>query len=155
MNRKRLNVVIEAKHAKRLAQVAAVRGISQSSIVAAALASALSPDSEDQREAAISRRLDRLTRQFNKLEQDQNILIETLALYIRYYLSAAAVVPDAQQPVAWALGRGRFAQFVQHLGRQVQAGKSLVRELHEEIYPEERDFFSVDDDASQSTGAQA
>lgn len=156
MSRKRLNIFLEPDHAKRLAEVAALKGLSKSSIIAAALASALSPDSADQREAAVSRRLDRLTRQFSKLEQDQNIAIETLALFIRYYLSVTPVVPDAQQPAAWAQGRGRFAQFVQQLGRQLQGGKSLVRDLHEEIYPETRDFFAFDDGASVGkTGAEA
>jgi len=156
MNRRRLNIFLEPDHAKRLAEVAALRGLSKSSIIAAALASALSPDSADQREAAISRRLDKLTRQFDKLEQDQNIAIETLALFIRYYLSVTPMVPEAQQAAAWAQGRSRFAKFVQELGRQVQRGRSLVRDLHEEIYPEERDFFTVDETASPSqTGADA
>lgn len=156
MSRRRLNIFLDPDHAKRLADVAALRGLSKSSIIAAALASALSPDSADQREAAIGRRLDRLTRQFNKLEQDQNIAIETLALFVRYYLSVTPVVPDAQQPAAWAQGRGRFAKFVQELGRQLQRGKSLVRDLHEEIYPEERDFFASDEGESASeTGAEA
>src|SRR5580765_6002109 len=126
MSRKRLNIFLEPDHAKRLAEFSALKGLSKSSIIAAALASALSPDSADQREAAVSRRLDRLTRQFSKLDQDQNIAIETLALFIRYYLSVTPVVPDAQQFAAWAQGRGRFAQFVQQLGRQLQGGKSLV-----------------------------
>lgn len=156
MSRRRLNIFLEPDHAKRLVELAAAKGISKSTIVAAALASALSPDSADQREAAISRRLDRLTRQFNKLEQDQNIAIETLALFIRYYLSVTPVVPDAQQVAAWAQGRGRFTQFIQHLGRHLQRSKGLVRELHEEIYPEDSEFFSFQDDASSdSPGAQS
>jgi hypothetical protein len=148
MSRTRLNIFLQPDHAKRLAEFAALKGLSKSSIIAAALASTLSPDSADQREAATSRRLDRLTRQFDKLEQDQNIAIETLALFIKYYLSVTPVVPEAQQIAAWAQGRGRFAQFVEQLGRQLQRGKSLVRDLHEEIYPEDRDFFSFDDGAS-------
>ena len=148
MTRKRLHIFLEPDHAKRLAALAAAKQLSKSTIVAAALASALSPDSADQREAAIGRRLDRLTRQFNKLEQDQNIAIETLALFIRYYLSVTPIVPDAHQVAAWAQGRGRFKEFVQHLGRQLQRGKGLVRELHEEIYPEDRDFFSFDEETS-------
>src|SRR5690242_20571230 len=103
MKRKRLNIFLEPAHAKRLADTAAVRGKSMSMIVAAALASALSPDSADQREAAIGRRLDRLARQMSKLEQDHNIAIETIALFVRYYLSMSPAVPEAQ--AAWAQGR--------------------------------------------------
>ena len=152
--KKRLNIFLEPNHAKRLAKLAVSKGLSQSSIIAAALASALSPDSADQREAALGRRLDRLSRQFNKLEQDQTIAIETLALFVRHYLAVAPAAPDVQQPEAWAQARGRFAQFVQQLGRQLQGGRSLVRELHAEIYPEDRDFFSLDEDLDK-TGAEA
>ena len=83
MSQTRLNLFIQPEHAKRLDELAAMKGISKSSIVAAALASWLSPDAADRREAAIAKRLDRLMRQFERLERDQNIEIETLALFIR------------------------------------------------------------------------
>ena len=70
MSRTRLNLFIEHEHAKRLDELAAMKGLSKSSIIAAALASFLSPDSGDQREAAIAKRLDRLSRQLDKLERD-------------------------------------------------------------------------------------
>lgn len=145
VRRRRLNIFIDPAHAKRLAAAAAIRGTSMSTIVGAALASALSPDAADQREAAIGRRLDRLARQLTKLEQDHNIAIETLALFIRYFLSLTPIVPGAQQQAAWAQGRAEFGRFVQQLAKQLQAGKSLVRELHEEIYPQEDDFFKVEE----------
>ncbi|MGB5806816.1 ribbon-helix-helix protein, CopG family, partial [Castellaniella sp.] len=52
MSRYRLNLFIRPEHAKRLDELAAKKGVSKSSIVAAALASWLSPDAGDQREAA-------------------------------------------------------------------------------------------------------
>jgi len=52
MSRTRLNLFIEHEHAKRLDELSAMKGLSKSSIIAAALASFLSPDSGDQREAA-------------------------------------------------------------------------------------------------------
>ena len=83
MSRTRLNIFIEPDHAKRLDQLAAHKGVSKSAVIAAALASFLSPDAADQREAAMGKRLDRLSRQFDRLERDQGILVETVALYIR------------------------------------------------------------------------
>ena len=83
MTQHRLNVFIQPEHGKRLDELAAKKGVSKSSIVAAALASWLSPDAADQREAAIAKRLDRLSRHAERMERDQNIQIETLALFIR------------------------------------------------------------------------
>lgn len=135
MTRARLNIFIEPDHAKRLDQVAAHKGVSKSAVIAAALASFLSPDGGDQREAAIAKRLDRISRQFDRLERDQNVLIETLALYVRYFLTVSLPVPEGQQDAARAQGRVRYTQFIEQLARHVQRGRSLVREVHEDIAP--------------------
>jgi hypothetical protein len=154
MSRIRLNIYLEPEHARQLAELAVLKRLPKSMIVGAALASAFSPDAAAQREAAISRLLDRLTRQFDKLEQDHNVAIETLALFIRYFLSVTPIVPADQQEAARAQGRARFEQFVEQLARHLQKGKSLVRELHEQIYPEERDFFVIDDLAANEATAE-
>ena len=136
MSRARLNIFIEPEHAKRLDQLAVHKGVSKSAVIAAALASFLSPDGGDQREAALAKRLDRLSRQFDRLERDQNVLIETVALYVRYFLTVSIPVPEAQQDAARAQGRARYAQFIEQLGRHLQRGRSLVREVHEDLAPE-------------------
>lgn len=133
MSRTRLNIFIEPEHAKRLDQLAVHKGVSKSAIIAAALASFLSPDGGDQREAAMAKRMDRLSRQFERLERDQNILIETVALYVRYFLTVSIPVPEGQQDAARAQGRARFAQFIEQLARHLQRGRSLVREVHEDL----------------------
>ncbi|MNE88323.1 hypothetical protein D3C80_1856220 [compost metagenome] len=84
----------------------------------------------------MAKRLDRLSRQFERLERDQHILIETVALYVRYYLTVSTPVPEAHQEAARAQGKLRFTQFVEQLGRHLQRGRSLVRDVHEEVQPE-------------------
>ncbi|HUA24746.1 MAG TPA: CopG family transcriptional regulator [Steroidobacteraceae bacterium] len=135
MSQYRLNLFIQREHARRLDELAAKKGVSKSSILAAALASWLSPDAGDQREAAIAKRLDRLTRQFERLERDQAIQIETLALFVRYFLTVSTPVPEAHQEAARAQGRARFEQFVEQLGRHLLRGHSLVRDVIEEMQP--------------------
>jgi len=155
MSRTRLNLFIEHEHARRLDELATMKGLSKSSIMAAALASFLSPDSGDQREAAIAKRLDRLTRQFDKLERDQNILIETLALYVRYFLTVSTPVPETHQDAARAQGRARFEQFVEQLGRHLLRGRSLVKDVIEEIQPDQRQFFGEQDSVRTTAPADA
>src|SRR3546814_17598041 len=106
-SRHRLNLFIERDHAKRLDELAAKKGVSKSSIVAAALASWLSPDASDQREAAMDKRLDRLSRQFERLERDQNIQIEPLELFVRYYMTVSTPIHEAHQDAARAKGKDR------------------------------------------------
>ncbi len=148
LRRSRLNVFIEPSHAKRLEELAAMKGLSKSSIIAAALSSFLSPDAGDQREAAIAKRLDRLSHQFDRLERDQNILIETLALYVRYFLTVSTPVPEAHQEAARAQGRARFEQFVEQLGRHLMRGRSLVKDVQQDITPDQSQFFGMQEPAA-------
>jgi hypothetical protein len=153
MSRARLNIFLEPEHAKRLEELAAMKGLSKSSIIAAALSSFLSPDSGDRREAAIAKRLDRLSNQFSKLERDQNILIETLALYVRYFLTVSTPVPESHQEAARAQGRVRFEQFIAQLGRHLLKGRSLVKEVHEEIVPDQSQFFGIPESETPADGS--
>lgn len=144
MSRARLNVFLEREHERRLEELATMRGLSKSSIVAAALAAFLSPEGADRREAAIAKRLDRLTNQFERLERDQQIGLETLALFVRYTLAVTPPVPEAHQEAARAQGTARFTQFIEQLGRHLQRGGSLVQAVHAEIRPDEAQFFDAD-----------
>jgi len=143
--RPRLNIFLSAEHATRLKAFAAMRGVSQSSIVDTALTCFLSPDSGDQREAAIAKRLDRLDRHFDKLERDQNILLEALAVYIKYFFTVTHPIPDAHQEAARAQGRQRYSQFIEQLASHLQRGNSLVEEIHHEIFPQQSAFFATAD----------
>ena len=154
MSRARLNIFIEPEHARRLDQLAVHKGVSKSAVIAAALASFLSPDGGDQREAALAKRLDRLTRQFERLERDQNVLIETVALYVRYSLPVSIPVPEGQQDAARAQGKARFEQFVEQLGRHLLRGRSLVRDVVEELHPQGHEFGMHMDEAATLAEAQ-
>jgi hypothetical protein len=142
MSRGRLNVFLEREHAHRLAELAALKGLSKSAIVAAALASFLSPEEAHRRETAIARRLDKLHSQGERFERDQTILIETVALFIRLYLSVSTPIPEAHQEAARAQGKARFEQFITQLGRDLQRGSGFVKSLREEIRPQTSDVLN-------------
>jgi hypothetical protein len=131
VSRARLNIFIEPSHAKRLAELAAMKGLSKSAVIGAALSSFLAPESGDEQRAMVGRRLDQLSRQFSRLERDQSILIETVALFVRYYLTVSTPVPEAHQAAARAQGKARFSKFVEQLARHVRRGPSLGTALNE------------------------
>jgi hypothetical protein len=86
-------------------------------VVETALSSHLSPDSSERMEAALGRRLDRLTRQVERLERHVTISNEALALFVRFWLTSTPPLPDTAQPAAQAKGRERYEGFVEALGR--------------------------------------
>lgn len=138
----RLCVYLSDSVDQRLAIAAKRPGASKSAITDAALAAFLSPERDDQRDAAIIRRLDRISRQIDRLERDQTIVSESLALFVRYYLTVTPPLPGADQDAARALGKERFEFFVTQLGRRLAGGKNMIRDVLEEIQPEESDFFT-------------
>jgi Ribbon-helix-helix protein, copG family len=131
--RDRMNVYFPPELLKQIAELADRKKLSRSAIVEAAVASFLSPDGADRREAAFTRRLDRLSRQMQRLERDVGIAAETLALFIRFWLTVTPPLPNDAQAPAQAKGRERFEGFVEALGRRLQKGQSFLREIPDDI----------------------
>lgn len=133
MKKDRLNVYFDPSLSPELGALAARHKVSKSQIVEAALASYLSPDAADQREAAITRRLDRLTRAVERLERDVTIGNEALALFVRFWLTTTPPLPDTKREAAQAKGRERYEGFVDSLGRRLAKGNTLAREVSEDV----------------------
>ncbi|WP_439406815.1 CopG family transcriptional regulator [Bradyrhizobium sp. DASA03076] len=119
----------------QLADYASRKRVAQALIVETALSTFLSPDSSERMEAALSRRLDRLTRQLERLERHVTISNEALALFVRFWLTATPPLPDTAQPAAQAKGRERYDSFVEALGRRLAKGHSLAKEVSSDVEP--------------------
>lgn len=87
-------------------------------------------------EAALTRRLDRLSRQVARIERDLGISAETLGLFVRFWLTVTPPVPTEEYAAAQPKGRERFDGFVTTLGRQLQSGRSFLREIPEDVVQE-------------------
>jgi hypothetical protein len=90
----RLSVYLDPALMTQLAELAERKKKSMSLVAETAIASLLTPDEADRREAAVARRLDRLTRQIERLERDLAISVEATALFIRYWLMITPSVPN-------------------------------------------------------------
>jgi predicted transcriptional regulator len=115
--------------AKKLADYAARKRVPQALVVETALASHLSPDGADRLEAALARRLDRMTRQIERLERHVKISNEAIALFVRFWLTSTPPLPDTAQAAAQTKGRERYEGFVEALGRRLTLGGSLADEI--------------------------
>ncbi|MFD2431727.1 CopG family transcriptional regulator [Sphingobium scionense] len=104
----------------------------QTHIIEAALLSFLSPDGPERLEAALARRLDRLSRQLERAEQNITISNEAIALFVRFWLTTTPPLPDTGQ-AAKASGNERYKAFIEALGRRVETGSSLAREITQDV----------------------
>ncbi|MFG1392328.1 CopG family transcriptional regulator [Xanthobacter agilis] len=115
-----------------LADYAARRDQPQSLIAEAAIASFLSPDAAEQREAVITKRLDQLDRRMTRLERDLGISVETLAVFVRFWLATTPTLPEPAAQAARAKAGERYEAFVAALGRRLAKGPRLAQEVAEE-----------------------
>lgn len=112
---------------------AARREQSQSMIAEAAIASFLSPDDAERREAVVAKRLDQLDRRLTRMERDVGISVETLAVFIKFWLATTPALPEPAAQAARAKAGERYEAFITALGRRLASGPKLRQEVSDDI----------------------
>lgn len=133
MKKARLSVYLEPDVMRTLGAYAARRDQSLSLIAEAAIASFLSPDAEERQEAVTTKRLDQLDRRLQRLERDLGIAVETLALFVRFWLTITPQLPEPAQAAARAKATERYEAFLSALGRRLAKGPVLRQEIPEDV----------------------
>lgn len=131
--KQRLSVYLDPSVMNRLAEHAARRDHSRSLIAEAAIESFLSPDAAERQEAAITKRLDQVDRHMARLERDLGIAVESLAVFIRFWLATTPALPEPAAQAARAKAGERYDQFVTALGRRLAKGPKLRQEISEDV----------------------
>ncbi|BAK67717.1 hypothetical protein SLG_30420 [Sphingobium sp. SYK-6] len=128
-----LSVYLDPELMRALAAYADRRDKSRSLIAEAAIASFLSPDADEQREAAIAKRLDKLDRRMNRMERDVGIGVEMIALFVRFWLSNTPPPPEAERPAMRLQGGDRYDTFIEALGRRLAKGPTVAQEISDDV----------------------
>lgn len=131
--KQRLSVYLDPAVMNRLAEHAARRDHSRSLVAEAAIESFLSPDAAERQEAVFIKRLDLLDRRMTRLERDVGIAVESLAVFIKYWVTTTPTLPEPASQAARAKAGERYDQFVTALGRRLAKGPKLRQELSEDM----------------------
>ena len=131
-----ISVYLDPAIMTMLADHAARRDQAQSMSAEAAIASFLSPDAAERREAVIAKRLDQLDRRMTRLERDSGIAVESLAVFIKFWLATTPALPEPAAQAARAKAGERYDQFVTALGRRLAKGPKLRQEISEDVSPQ-------------------
>lgn len=140
--RDRLNLTLPVEMIEKIRDLSERKNISRSAIVEAAVASFLSPDDADRREAAFARRMDRLSRQLQRIERDLGVTAETVALFVRFWLTITPPLPNDAHAAAQIKGRERYEGFIETLGLRLQKGQSFLREIPDDVGGQDLDHHS-------------
>jgi len=128
----RLSVYLDPDIMTSLVDYAARRDHSRSLVAEAAIASFLSPDAAERQEAATTKRLDQIDRRMFRLERDVSISVETLALFVRFWLTTNPPLPEPARAAAKAQAGERYDAFIAALGRRLAKGPALRQEVSED-----------------------
>lgn len=107
---------------ERLEKLAAGPGASKSSILADALTSWLGRQATSELEQKFGHRLDRMSMALGRIERDGHVLLESLALFIRYELTVTPPLADNDK-AGRAQARARFTAFVDRVGEALASGE--------------------------------
>ncbi|MCQ9147947.1 CopG family transcriptional regulator [Rhizobium oryzihabitans] len=128
-----ISVYLEPDVMTMLSDYSARREQPMSLIVEAAVASFLSPDDAERREGLITKRLDQIDRRMTRLERDVGISVETLAVFVRFWLTTTPALPEPAVQAARAKAGERYEAFVSALGRRLAQGPKLRQEISEDV----------------------
>lgn len=87
--------------------------------------------SQTEHEAVIERRLNKLQIQSEKLLEEQQCLLETLATFVKVYLAHTPAIPDSHKAASEEGAVQRFERFVQLVSRALE-NKTLFKNAIEE-----------------------
>lgn len=110
---------------RRFDALASAPGASKSAILTDALAAWLNRQAASELENKFGARLDRMSLALGRIERDGHVLLESLALFVRYELMVQAPLPDTDE-AARAIGRDRFEAFVTRVGEALASGQRTL-----------------------------
>src|SRR5262245_25276124 len=117
MSKKRYTLYLSRPLARTFDLVAQQRLVATSPPTEEAPRATLAPQQHQGVEDALALRLDVLNRAVSTVARDVAIATETLALFVRYFLTITPPLPQSEQEPARLLGKERFQVFVAQVGR--------------------------------------
>jgi hypothetical protein len=148
MSKKRYTLYISRPLARKFDLVAQQRNGAKSALVEEALRASLEPQQHPGIEDGLARRFNELNRSIAAIRRDVTVATETLALFVRYFLTITPPLPQSEQEPARLLGRERFDVFVGEIGRHIAENQRLASEVLATITVNQPDLFAiVPDDA--------
>jgi hypothetical protein len=146
MGKKRYTLYLSRPLARKFDLVAQQRLGAKSALVEEALRASLEPQQHPGVEEGLARRLNELSKAVATIKRDVAIATETLALFVRYFLTITPPLPQSEQEPARLLGKERFQVFVAQIGRRLAGDNRLVSEVLESIAQNEPDLFATASD---------
>jgi len=138
LNSKQLNTRLPLHMVQQVKFVAQERGVTDGSIVEAALREYLG---KTEHEEILLKKMDRLSRQLERMKREHRAMLEVLSSFIRVYLTHERDIPESEKTHAELKGARRFARFMDLVASELDKNKPFFDELEQKQFQKE-DFVS-------------
>lgn len=138
--RMRLPLRLELETLKQVDAEANERRVSRQLILESAIKERYSVVLQEERDALIARRLNRLDARQKVIERELEIIAESQALYMRMWLATSNDMPEGPREAVHNEGQKRYERFLASLSKRVSSGQSIFAELPREVVLREDDF---------------
>lgn len=119
--------LLDPELSEKLAQLSRNPSTTKSEIVAKAVQAFIDQRGENELDRRYGKRLDRLSRDLDHVRRDAEMILESLALFIRFSITLHAHTPVPDKATQ-AIAQERFQKFVEQVGRQIASGKRSLRD---------------------------
>ena len=140
----RLPLRLEPETLNQVEAEAKERRVSRQQVLEAAIKDRYCVVSQEERDALIARRLNRLDSRQKVIERQLEIIAESQALFMRMWLATSTEVPEGQREAVHGQAQKRYERFLASLSKRVSSGQSIFAELPREVVLREADFQDSD-----------
>ncbi len=134
LNSKQMNTRLPIHMVQQIKYVAQERGISEGSIVEAALRDYLG---KTEHEEILLKKSDKILRQIERSRREQRTMFEVLSSFIRVYLTHAQDIPEHEKTNAELKGARKFTRFMELVAKALDESKPFFDELEEKRFTKE------------------
>lgn len=114
--------LLEPDLSEKLDRLCRSPGATKSEIVARAIEAFIERRGENELDQRYARRLDRISNDLDRAGRDVEMILESLALFIRFTITLNAHTPLPDKATQ-AVAQERFQKFIEQVGRQIAGGK--------------------------------
>jgi len=126
--RRRHEFYLDEDLSERLSTMAAKPGSSKTAIMTDALRAYLERGAASELDERFKARLDKQSLQLARIERDQQIVAESVALLARFQFMVTAPVPESDR-AARAMAQERFKGFLEQVSRRIANSRSLIEDV--------------------------
>lgn len=136
LNSKQMNTRLPIHMVQQIKYIASERGVSDGSIVEAALRDYLG---KTEHEEVLLKKSDKLSRQMERLRRENKVIFEVLTTFVRVYLTHAQDIPENDKTNAELKAARKFTRFMELVSKSMDENKPFFDELEERRF-EKEDF---------------